>query len=60
MRDWSFGRRQRTVADDNERPAMSLYTVTTIGLFLSLFLWGIIVGMILERGLQTGKWNLWP
>lgn len=24
------------------------------------FLWGLVAGFILDRGLRTGRWSLWP
>ena len=24
------------------------------------FLWGMVAGLIVERGVRTGRWSLWP
>ena len=28
--------------------------------FIAVFLLGIVIGMIIERGLVTGRWSIWP
>lgn len=27
---------------------------------LACFLWGVVAGVIVDRGIRTGRWSLWP
>jgi len=34
--------------------------MSTVDIALASFAWGIIVGIIVHRGITTGHWSIWP